>query len=171
MVFIGLLTWLGLYILGVPLSLTLGLLAGLLSFIPNFGPIISALPAILLAFIESPMKAVYVLILFVIVQIIESNIVTPLIERETVELPPALTIIFQLVLAVLIGGLGLVLATPLLAVIMVLIQMVYIEDILGDKNTEVKENQAEKEEITEPKDLKETKEKPTAKNRKTKKRL
>jgi predicted PurR-regulated permease PerM len=171
MVFIGLLTWLGLYILGVPLSLTLGLLAGLLSFIPNFGPIISALPAILLAFIESPMKAVYVLILFVIVQIIESNIVTPLIERETVELPPALTIIFQLILAVLIGGLGLVLATPLLAVIMVLIQMVYIEDILGDKNTEVKENQAEKEEITEPKDLKETKEKPTAKNRKTKKRL
>ncbi|MGI8669171.1 MAG: AI-2E family transporter, partial [Aridibacter sp.] len=123
MIFIGLLTWIGLSILGVPLALTLGLLAGLLSFIPNFGPIISALPAILLAFIESPMKAVYVLILFVIVQIIESNIVTPLIERETVELPPALTIIFQLILAVLIGGLGLVLATPLLAVLMVLIQM------------------------------------------------
>jgi predicted PurR-regulated permease PerM len=136
MIFIGVLTWIGLSILGVPLALTLGLIAGLLSFIPNFGPIFSAVPAILLAFIESPIKAVYVLGLFVIVQLIESNIVTPIIERETVELPPALTILFQLVLGVLIGGLGLVLATPLLAVLMVVIQMVYVQDILGDKETE-----------------------------------
>ena len=133
MIFIGLLTWIGLSILGVPLALTLGLIAGLLSFIPNFGPIISALPALLLAFIDSPIKAVYVLALFVGVQLIESNLVTPLIERETVELPPALTIVFQLALAVLVGGLGLVLATPLLAVIMVLVQMVYIQDVLGDR--------------------------------------
>ncbi len=162
MVFIGLLTWFGLYILGVPLSLTLGLLAGLLSFIPNFGPILSALPAILLAFIESPIKAVYVLILFIIVQVIESNIVTPLIERRTVELPPALTIIFQLVLAVLIGGLGLVLATPLLAVIMVLIQMVYIEDVLGDRNTDAEEKKAD---VIEPTDMPETKTKVKVKNK------
>ena len=139
MIFIGILTWIGLSLLGVPLALTLGLLAGLLSFIPNFGPIISAIPAILLGFIESPMTAVYVLILYVGVQLIESNVVTPLIERETVELPPALTIVFQLALAVLVGGLGLVLATPLLAAIMVLIQMVYIQDVLGDKDVEVKE--------------------------------
>ena len=137
MIFIGLLTWIGLSILGVPLALTLGLLAGLLSFIPNFGPIISAVPALLLAFIESPIMAVYTLGLYVGVQLVESNIVTPLIERETVELPPALTIISQLALAVLVGGLGLVLATPLLAVIMVGVQMVYIEDVLGDADTEV----------------------------------
>lgn len=167
MVFIGLLTWIGLSILGVPLALTLGLLAGLLSFIPNFGPILSALPAILLAFIESPIKAVYVLILFIIVQIIESNIVTPMIERQTVELPPALTIIFQLILGVLIGGLGLVLATPLLAVIMVLIQMIYIEDILGDRNTDVKGKQEVREEIKAKKNFKKTKRK--AHQRKVKK--
>ncbi|MBC7900735.1 MAG: AI-2E family transporter [Saprospiraceae bacterium] len=143
MIFIGLLTWVGLYFLSVPLALTLGLIAGLLSFIPNFGPIISALPALLLAFIDSPIKAVYVLALFVGVQLIESNLVTPLIERETVELPPALTIIFQLALAVLVGGLGLVLATPLLAVIMVLVQMVYIQDVLGDRNIEVNEKLGE----------------------------
>jgi predicted PurR-regulated permease PerM len=137
MLFIGVLTWIGLTILGVPLALTLGLLAGLLSFIPNFGPILSAFPAILLAFIERPMLAVYTAGLYVLVQLVESNIVTPLIEKETVELPPALTIMFQLALAVLVGGLGLVLATPLLAVIMVLVQMVYIEDVLGDKNTEI----------------------------------
>ena len=148
MIFIGILTWIGLSIIGVPLALTLGLIAGLLSFIPNFGPIISALPAILLAFIDSPITAVYVLILYVGVQLVESNLVTPIIERETVELPPALTIIFQLALSVMIGGLGLVLATPLLAVIMVLVQMVYIQDVLGDKDTEANENLED--EVSEP---------------------
>ncbi len=140
MIFIGILTWIGLSIIGVPLALTLGLIAGLLSFIPNFGPILSAFPALLLAFIESPTKAFYVLILFVGVQLIESNLVTPYIERKTVELPPALTIVFQLALAVLVGGLGLVLATPILAVLIVLIQMVYVEDVLGDRGTEVNQN-------------------------------
>ncbi|MEQ1646722.1 MAG: AI-2E family transporter, partial [Pyrinomonadaceae bacterium] len=108
MIFIGLLTWIGLSIMGVPLALTLGLIAGLLSFIPNFGPIISAIPALLLAFIDSPVSAVYVLGLYVGVQMIESNVVTPIIERETVELAPALTIVFQLMLGAMIGGLGLV---------------------------------------------------------------
>jgi predicted PurR-regulated permease PerM len=134
MIFIGVLTWIGLSIIGVPLALTLGLIAGLLSFIPNFGPIISAVPALLIAAIDSPISAVYVLALYVGVQMIESNIVTPIIERETVELAPALTIIFQIALGALIGGLGLVLATPLLAVIVVLVRMVYIEDVLGDKS-------------------------------------
>jgi predicted PurR-regulated permease PerM len=135
MLFIGLLTWVGLSILGVPLALTLGLLAGLLSFIPNFGPIMSAVPAILLAFIDSPVTALYVLGLYVFVQLIESNVVTPFIERETVELPPGLTVVFQLALAVLVGGLGVVLATPLLAAGVVAVQMLYIEDVLGDHPT------------------------------------
>ena len=139
MIFIGLLTWVGLSIIGVDIALTLGLIAGLLSFIPNFGPIISAIPALLIAFIDRPITAVYVLALYVGVQLIESNIVTPLIERETVELPPALTIVFQLALAVLVGGLGLILATPLLAVIMVVVQLVYIQDVLGDKKVEIEQ--------------------------------
>lgn len=143
MIFIGILTWIGLSIIGVPLALTLGLIAGLLSFIPNFGPIISALPAILLAFVDSPIKAAYVLALFVGVQLLESNIITPLIERETVELPPGLTIVFQLALGVLIGGLGLVLATPILAAVMVVVQMVYVQDILGDRDVDVVEKVGE----------------------------
>lgn len=134
MLFIGVLTWIGLSILGVPLALTLGLIAGLLSFIPNFGPILSAIPAILLAFIDSPISAVYVLGLYGGVQVIESNVVTPIIERETVELAPALTIIFQLALGAMIGGLGLVLATPLLAMIVVIVQKAYFEDVLGDRS-------------------------------------
>jgi predicted PurR-regulated permease PerM len=136
MLFIGILTWIGLSVLGVPLALTLGLIAGLLSFIPNFGPIFSAVPAILLAFVDSPIKALYVLILFVVVQLIESNLVTPYIERRTVELPPALTVVAQIMLGVTIGGLGLVLATPILAVVMVLVGKIYIENVLGDKRSD-----------------------------------
>ncbi len=140
MLFIGLLTWIGLSIIGVPLALTLGLIAGLLSFVPNFGPILSAVPALLLAFIDSPTSALYVLGLFIFVQLIESNLVTPMIERQTVELPPVLTICSQLALALLVGAVGLILATPILAVVMVLVQTLYIQDVLGDKNTEVNEN-------------------------------
>lgn len=132
MLFIGVLTWIGLSIMGVPLALTLGLIAGLLSFVPNFGPIASAVPAILLAFIDSPISALYVLALFVGVQLVESNLVTPLIERQTVELPPVLTIVSQLALAVIFGAVGLILATPILAVVMVLVQTLYIQDVLGD---------------------------------------
>ena len=89
----------------------------------------------MLAFIDSPITAVYVLGLYVGVQLLESNVVTPFIERETVELPPALTIVFQLALGVLVGGLGVVLATPLLAAAVVAVQMLYIEDVLGDRAT------------------------------------
>jgi len=140
MLFIGVLTWIGLSFIGVPLALTLGLIAGLFSFVPNFGPILSAVPAILLAFVDSPKSALYVLILFVVVQLIESNLATPLIERRTVELPPVLTIVAQLALAVIFGAVGLILATPILAVVMVLVQTLYIQDVLGDKDTEVNEN-------------------------------
>jgi predicted PurR-regulated permease PerM len=132
MLFIGVLTWIGLSILGVPLALTLGLIAGLLSFVPNFGPILSAIPAILIAFIDSPISALYVIGLYTGVQVVESNIVTPIIERETVELPPALTIVSQLSLGSMLGALGLILATPLLAMVVVIVKMVYLEDILGE---------------------------------------
>nr|MBA2606044.1 AI-2E family transporter [Acidobacteriota bacterium] len=93
-------------------------------------------PAILLAFIDSPTSALYVLILFIVVQLIESNLLTPMIERRTVELPPVLTIASQLALAILVGAVGLILATPILAVVMVLVQTLYIQDVLGD--TEIK---------------------------------
>ncbi|HMO79639.1 MAG TPA: AI-2E family transporter [Pyrinomonadaceae bacterium] len=133
MLFIGVLTWIGLSILGVPLALTLGLIAALLSFIPNFGPILSVLPALLVAFVDTPIKAAYVAGLYLGIQLIESYLVTPYIERETVSLPPALTMVFQLALVVTLGFAGMVLAAPLLAVILVIAHMVYVQDVLGDK--------------------------------------
>lgn len=133
MLAIGVLTWIGLWLLGVPLALTLGIITALLTFIPNLGPILSVIPAALLALAQDPIRAVYVIALYVGVQLVESNLITPLIERRTIELPPALTISLQLLLSVFVGGLGLVLATPLVAVGLVLVQMLYIEDVLGDK--------------------------------------
>ena len=133
MIVIGILTTIGLRLLGVPLSLTLGLFAAITSFIPNFGPIIAVVPAALLALANNPISALYVLLLYYCIQFVESYLITPNIERQTVRLPPGITISAQLILSVLIGGLGLVLATPLVAVTMVLVKMLYVEDVLGDE--------------------------------------
>jgi predicted PurR-regulated permease PerM len=133
MTVVGVLTWLGLWLLDVPLAFSLGVLAGLLDFIPNFGPWIAAIPAVLIAFAQSPETALYVAILYLVVQHIEGFLLTPLIQQKTVSLPPVLTIAAQLALGILAGPLGLLLATPLLAVTFVLVQMLYVEDTLGDE--------------------------------------
>ena len=142
MVIIGVATTVGLRLLGIPLSLTLGLIAAITSFIPNFGPIIAVIPAALIALANNPISALYVLLLYYGIQFFESYLITPNIERQTVRLPPALTISTQLLLGVLVGGLGLVLATPLVAVGLVLTQMLYIEDVLGEDIVTPNEKQA-----------------------------
>lgn len=129
MLITGLLTGIGLYVLGVPLALVLGLLAALLGFIPNFGPILAAVPAILLGLGQSPATAAWVAGLYVVVQAVESYGITPLIQREMVALPPALIIVAQMMLGVLVGGLGVVLATPLTALALVLVRRLYVEPI------------------------------------------
>jgi predicted PurR-regulated permease PerM len=129
---VGVLTTLGLWWLGIPLALTLGLLAALMEFIPNFGPILAALPGILLALLQSPSQALWVAVLYIVVQTLESYVITPLAQRRITSLPPVLVISFQLLNGVLFGVLGLALATPLLAMGMVLVKRLYVEDRLGD---------------------------------------
>jgi predicted PurR-regulated permease PerM len=125
-------TWVGLLLLGVPLALALAVLAGLLNFIPNFGPIISAVPAMLLALLQDPMKAVWVAVLYLVIQTVESYTLEPYALRKADDLPPALVIASQLFLGVTLGAAGLVLATPLLVVVDVLVRRLYVEDALGD---------------------------------------
>lgn len=132
MAVVGLLTTLGLWWLGMPLALTLGILAALLEFIPNFGPILSAVPAVLLALLEGPQLALWVLLLYIGIQTAESYLITPLVQHRIASLPPVLVIAAQLLAGVLFGFLGFALATPLLAVAMVLIKRLYVEDRLGD---------------------------------------
>ena len=115
MIAVGILVFLGLWILGIPLAGTLGIIAAVLTFIPNVGPFLSAIPAGLMAFAISPMKGLLTVSLFMLVHFIEGNFVTPLAEREIVKLPPALTLAVQLFLALITGALGVALAAPLTA--------------------------------------------------------
>ena len=115
---IGLLVSVGLWLLAVPLAGTLGLIAALLTFIPNLGPFVSAVPAVLLAFAASPVKGLLTVALFCLAHFIEGNFVTPLADRKIVKLPPFLTLSLQLLLAPATGALGVALAAPLLAVTM-----------------------------------------------------
>jgi predicted PurR-regulated permease PerM len=130
MALVGGLIYLGLWALGMPLALSLALIAALLTFIPNFGPIIAAVPAVLIAMNDGLTQTALVLSLYVAVEVIESYLLTPLIQQRTVSLPPVLTLSMQLVAAVLVGMLGLALATPLTAAGLVLIREIYVKDIL-----------------------------------------
>lgn len=112
---VGTLVALGLWALGVPLAGTLGIIAAQMTFIPNVGPIVSVVPAALLAVAISPGKGLLTVLLFMLVHFLEGNIITPLLQRKIVRLPPALTLKAQLLLAVIAGPLGLALAAPLTA--------------------------------------------------------
>lgn len=124
----AILTGTGLWLLGVPLAFTLGLIAGLLNFVPNLGPIIASIPAILIALLQSPTQALYVAILYLALQTLDGYVFTPIVQQRTVNLPPALTIASQLIMGVLLGAWGVLFATPLLAASMVLIQKLYVRD-------------------------------------------
>ncbi len=133
MVFVGACTAAGLWALGVPLFLALGIVAAFLDFVPNIGPVIAAAPAILLALVDSPTTAIYVTLLYLAVQSAEGYVVTPLIQQKTVSLPPAITVVAQVLFFVLLGPLGLLLASPLAAAAMVVVKGLYVHDALGDR--------------------------------------
>jgi predicted PurR-regulated permease PerM len=112
---VGTLVTLGLWALGIPLAGTLGIIAALMTFIPNVGPILSVVPAALLAVAISPGKGLLTVLLFMVVHFLEGNIITPMLQRQIVRLPPALTLTVQLLLAVIAGPLGVALAAPITA--------------------------------------------------------
>lgn len=125
--FIAVLTGLGLWLLGMPLVLTLALVAGLLNFIPNFGPLIALIPAALLGLMQGPNTALLVVGLFTLIQIIQSTVTQPLIQKKMVSVPPALLVFGQVAMGVIAGFWGVLLATPMVAIIMTLINRLYVE--------------------------------------------
>ncbi len=127
---ITILSFIGLLILRIPLALAQAVLAGALSFIPNIGPTLSVLPPIAIALLSDPWKAIAILILYVIVQQLESNILTPLIMSQRVSLLPAITLLSQIFFATFFGFLGLLIALPLTIVGQVWVEEVLIKDIL-----------------------------------------
>lgn len=132
MAIVGILTAVGLWIAGIPLAFVLGLIAALLSFVPYIGPIVSVVPAALVALAESPTKILYVLIIYGAVQLLESYLITPLIQERAVSIPPAVLISAQVIMGILAGAIGVLMATPMAVVFIVLIQMLYLADTLGD---------------------------------------
>lgn len=136
MAVVGVLTGIGLFFLGVPLALALAVLAGLFTFVPYFGPIVSAVPAIIVAATISWSKVLWVVVIYLICHGIEGYVVAPFVQRRTVELPPALTILSMAIMAALFGALGLMVATPLVAAMLVIVREVYVRDVLGDAGAE-----------------------------------
>ncbi len=135
MAIVGIATGIAMWLLGIPLPMSLGVLAALLTFIPNFGPLLAAVPQMLLAVNGGTQTVLYVVLFNVILQTVESYLITPLVQRHEVSLPPILTIAAQLVMGVLVGIIGVMMAAPLVVVAMVLVQMLYVQDRLGDKQS------------------------------------
>lgn len=127
---IGSLSGLGLLVLGIPLPLANGIFAGLLTFIPNIGPALSVVPPMAIALLDAPWKSILVLVLYFVVQQIETNLLTPFVMAQQVSLLPAITLLSQVFFATFFGFLGLLLALPLTVVGQVWLQEIVVKDIL-----------------------------------------
>lgn len=133
---IGIMTALGLWILGVPSALALGLLAGLAEFVPLVGPIAAAIPALLVASAEGMTTLLWVLGLYIVVQQIESNLIMPIVERKLVAIPPALTLFAVVAMGLAFGVMGVLFATPLTVVAFILVNRLYIRAALGKEGAD-----------------------------------
>lgn len=127
MAVVGVLTYIGLTIIGAPMALALAVIAAILNFIPNFGPIIALIPAFLIGLTQGMNTALIILALYIFIQVLESNVITPTIQRKLVNIPPALIITGQLIIGGLTGYLGIILATPVVLIIMVLVEELYVK--------------------------------------------
>jgi len=132
MLVVGAFTTVILLLLGIKAAVALGIIAGIFEFIPIAGPILSAVPAVAMGFLDGPEKALYVVLAYVVIQQVESNLLYPLLMKKGLELPPVLTIVTQGVLAIVFGFIGLLVAVPMLAAVMVPIKMLYVRDVVGD---------------------------------------
>ncbi|MCA9513418.1 MAG: AI-2E family transporter [Myxococcales bacterium] len=133
MFMISLLTWVGLAIAGIPFAFALAVLAGALSFIPNFGPILSAIPGVLMGLLAGGFEmALTAGAVYLVTQMLESYIITPQVEKHAVSLPPAFLLLMQVMAGILFGALGLLLATPLTVIAITIIRRAYVEGVLED---------------------------------------
>ena len=135
MLFVGVATTIGLMLIGAPLALVLGLIAALLDFVPIVGPIAAAVPGILLALTAGPSTALYAALVYLVVQQLEGNLITPLVQQKMISLPPVLVLFAVVSAGLLLGIPGVIVATPLALLIMVLVRMLYVQDVLGKEVT------------------------------------
>ena len=122
-------------VLGVKAALALAVIAGILEFVPTIGPTMAVIPALAMAALDSPGKALSVLIVYLVIQGFEANVLIPMLMNRRISLPPALTIVTQALMTLAFGFLGLMVAVPLLAAVLVPIKLLYVEDVVGDSVT------------------------------------
>jgi len=127
MVLVTIAVALGLMLIGLPGALILGLIAGLLDIIPNFGPVAAMIPGVLLGLMISPQTAVIAALIYVACQTIVGSVFMPMIQKRMINIPPAITMISQLVMGVLCGLMGIILAVPILLVLSIIIDELYIK--------------------------------------------
>jgi predicted PurR-regulated permease PerM len=128
---IAVMTFVGLTVLGVPSAFALALIAGALDFIPYLGPLLAAVPGVLVAFSAGPATALWTMGLFVTVQQIQGNVVQPLIQKSSVDLPPAVLMFSLIAAGTLLGVPGVLLATPMTITLYIRVQHLYIGGLLG----------------------------------------
>jgi predicted PurR-regulated permease PerM len=133
MIFIGVTTSIGLWLAGVPTSLALGLLAGVAQLVPVVGPWAAAVPGLVIAQTQGPETFGWAGVVYIITTQFESNLLTPLVLRRMAQLPMAVTLFAVIAMGVLLGPLGVVLATPLAIVAYVLVMKIYVEGVLGEQ--------------------------------------
>jgi predicted PurR-regulated permease PerM len=132
---LGLLTWIGLVALGVPFALSFGVFTGVAAIVPFFGSLLSTVvPALFVLGQGGLAKAMLVVLLGVGVHLFEANIVSPMIMERQIHLPPVLTLLSVLIMAHLLGIVGLLVAVPVVAVAVVLTRRVYVEGVLGGRD-------------------------------------
>lgn len=136
MIFVGVGTWLGLSLLNLEQAAALGALAGVLSFVPNFGQLVAVIAAVVVGIVQAPGSVSSIIAIIYGISFIQSQIFTPLLFAESVRIPPVLVLLGQIVCGALFGFLGILLAVPITAIFVILIREVYIKDVLGDR-TEV----------------------------------
>lgn len=133
MLIVGIASGIGLALLGIKQAAALGVLAGVFSFVPNFGPIAALLPSLAVGLVQTPDKVLWIVLIIYGTSALQSQIVAPLIFQESLNIPPVLVLVGQIIAAVFFGVLGLMMAVPLTAITIILVQEVYIKDILGDR--------------------------------------
>lgn len=131
MLVITLLSFIGLVVIGVPIPIGNAFIAGILTFVPNVGPVLSVIPPAVLGLLDSPWKGLSVVILYIVIQQVESNFLTPLVMKYQVSLLPAITLVSQLICGVLFGFLGLFLALPIVVIGQVWLQELLITDVMN----------------------------------------
>jgi predicted PurR-regulated permease PerM len=136
-------TALGLTILGVEEAIALGVLAGFASFIPNFGPLVALIPAIAVGIVEMPQNVGWIIVIIYGVSFLQNQVVGPILANENLNLPPVFVLLGQIIFGIFFGFLGIMFAVPMTALLLVLVDEIYVKDVLGDKSQDEKEGKTD----------------------------